>query len=120
MVTGKGELNGDELRIIVNEVLPMEKVREKFARGVILSMNVDSVREETIRDLRSLLEQHRGNCPCFIRVQGLPNPRMFSTPRYTVEPTAHFQEAVIRMLGAESIRFVGDYTHAHEQAREHT
>ena len=120
MVTGKGELNGDELRIIVNEVLPMEKVREKFARGVILSMNVDSVREETIRDLRSLLEQHRGNCPCFIRVQGLPNPRMFSTPRYTVEPTAHFQEAVIRMLGAESIRFVGDYAHAHEQARELT
>ncbi len=118
MVTGKAEVNGDELRIIVNEVMPMEKVREKFARSVILSMHVEQVHEHTIRDLRALLEEHRGNCPCYINVQGLPAPHVFSAPRFTVDPNMHFQEAVTRVLGAESVRFVSDNTHAYEQARE--
>ncbi len=118
MVVGKGEVNGDELRIVVNEVYPMEKVREKFARGVILSMNVDHVREQTILDLRSLLEQHRGNCPCYISVLGLSSPRLFSAPRYTIEPNIRFQEAVTRVLGAESVRFVGEYSKTHQQNGE--
>ncbi|HSQ74249.1 MAG TPA: hypothetical protein VLT13_01750, partial [Bacteroidota bacterium] len=90
----------------------------KFARSVILSMHVEQVHEHTIRDLRALLEEHRGNCPCYINVQGLPAPHVFSAPRFTVDPNMHFQEAVIRVLGAESVRFVSDNTHAYEQARE--
>ena len=99
MVVGKGEINGDALRIVVNEVFPMEKVREKFARSVILSLHVDAVRDQTIKDLRALLEQHRGNCPCYLNVQGLPAPQMFAAPRYGVDPSQRFQEAVTRVLG---------------------
>lgn len=110
LVTGKGEVNGDELRIIVSDAYPMEKVREKFARSVILSLHVDAVHEGTVKELRALLEEHRGNCPCYLNVQGLPAPQMFAAPRYGVDPSVRFQEAVVRVLGAGAVRFVGEVT----------
>ena len=109
MVIGKGELNGDQLRILVNEVHPMEKVREKFTRSIILSINVTAVRENAIGELRKVLEQHPGNCPCYIAVEGVQRTRnIFHSPRYKVEPSDSFQEDVKRLFGERSIRFVGD------------
>ncbi len=37
MVVGKAEHAGDALRIIVNEVYPMEQVRQKFTKSITLS-----------------------------------------------------------------------------------
>ena len=116
MVAGKGELNGDALRIIVTDVFPIEKVREKFARSVILSLHVDAVQDQTIKELRSLLEQHRGNCPCYLNVQGLPAPQMFAAPRYGVDPSVRFQEAVTRVLGTDAVRFVGEVQTSQEKS----
>ncbi len=109
MVVGKGELNGDQLRVLVNEVYPISKVKEKFTRSVILSINVDGVREQAIHDLRVLLEQHPGNCPCYISLEGKQQrPSMFHSPRYRVDPTEQFQEGAKLLLGDHSVRFIGD------------
>jgi DNA polymerase III subunit alpha len=115
LVIGKGEINGDQLRIVVNEVFPMEKVREKFARSVILSINVAEVKENTISALRQLLEHHRGNCPCYFNVQGVPAPAMYAAPRHSVDPSGEFQDEVKRMLGAKNLRFVGDLSQRPER-----
>jgi len=109
MVVGKGESTGDLLRILVNEVYPMEKVKEKFTRSIILSINVDAVREQAILDLRKLLEQNPGNCPCYISLEGAQRARsMYHSPRYRVDPTDRFQEGVKTLLGDRSVRFIGD------------
>ena len=109
MVVGKGELNGDQLRILVNEVYPISKVKEKFTRSVILSINVDAVRETVVQELRKLLEQHPGNCPCYIALEGTQRARsMYHSPRYKVDPTDRFQEGAKLLLGDRSVRFVGD------------
>lgn len=109
MVVGKGELNGDQLRILVNEVYPISKVKEKFTRSVILSINVDAVRETVVQELRKLLEQHPGNCPCYIALEGTQRARsMYHSPRYKVDPTDRFQEGAKLLLGDRSVRFIGD------------
>jgi DNA polymerase III subunit alpha len=109
MVSGKGELNGDQLRVIVNEIYPMEKVKEKFTRSVILSINVDQVGEQVIQDLRKLLEQNPGTCPCYISLEGAERARsMYHSPRFKVDPSDRFQEGVKLLLGDRCVRFIGD------------
>jgi DNA polymerase III subunit alpha len=109
MVVGKGEATGDLLRILVNEVHPMDKVKEKFTRSIIVSINVDAVHEQAIQDLRKLLEQNPGNCPCYISLEGGQRAKsMYHSPRYRVEPTERFQESVKLLLGERSVRFIGD------------
>ena len=106
MVEGKGELNGDQLKILVNVVHPMEKVREMFTKSIILSINVNDVHENTIVQLRELMMRNKGNCPCFLSVTNATSTQMFQTKGFAVEPTRQFVEEVRRVLGPQSVRSV--------------
>ena len=110
MVMGRGELNGEMLKIVVNEVYRMEKVREKFTKSIILSINVDDIKENTIVHLREVMEKNRGNCPCFFSVKDSKSTKMFQTRKYTVEPSDRFLEEITRMLGPQSIRFTSQHS----------
>jgi DNA polymerase-3 subunit alpha len=105
MVIGKGELNGDSLKILVNDVMPLERVRERFAKRVIFSINLQETQEQTIVSLRELMERNRGACPCYVNVTGTSGPRVFQTRRFAVEPSEQFLEEARRMLGPRGIRF---------------
>jgi len=110
MVIGKGEVNGDLLKILVNEVYPMEKVREKFTKSIILSINVNDIQENTIVQLRDLMEKSKGNCSCYLSVTNLAWTKKFHTRRFMIEPSDQFIAEVRKMFGPESIRFTGAHT----------
>jgi DNA polymerase-3 subunit alpha len=105
MVTGKGELTGETLRILVNEVHPMEKVREKFTKSVIITINLNEVQEAAIVQLRELLEHNKGTCPCYINVTRDSGRTMFHTPRFAVEPSDEFVLQTKRIFGPQGVRF---------------
>ncbi len=104
MVIGKGEVNGDMLKILVNEVYPMEKVREKFTKSIILSINVNDIRENTITRLRELMEQNKGNCPCYFNVVEANSVKKFHTRRFAVEPSEQFLGEAKKILGPDCVR----------------
>jgi DNA polymerase-3 subunit alpha len=108
MVIGKGEVNVDTLKIVVSEVVPMDRVREKFARGVVLSIDADRIEESAIVRLRQIMEEHRGNVPCYFNVLHHSATSMFLTRRFTVDPSERFVEQISGTLGPSSIRFSGD------------
>lgn len=106
MVIGKGESTGTSLRIIVNEVYPMEKVREKFTKSIIVSLNLNDVKENTVIELRKVMEKYRGNCSCYFNVIGdetLANT-MFYSRKFIVEPSQQFVSEVKRILGPNSVK----------------
>jgi len=110
MVTGKGEANGDMLKILVNEAMPMEKVREKFTKSVILSIDVDHVREETILRLRKIIEEHKGSCPCYFNVRSDRSTSMYGTRQFSVEPSGNFLQEVRDALGPQNVRCTSQST----------
>jgi DNA polymerase-3 subunit alpha len=104
MVVGKGETNGDTLKILVNDVVPLSAVREKLTRNIILSINVDDVQEDTIVRLRDLMERNRGHCSCFLHVTDQSSTRTYQTRKYNVEASESFLEEARRMLGPRNVR----------------
>ncbi len=106
MVTGKGEANGDVLKILVNEVFPMEKVREKFTKSIILSINVNDIKENTVIELRQLLERNKGNCACYFNVVDSAKTKKYQTRKFAVDPSDAFLEEAKKMLGPQSVRLV--------------
>ena len=109
MVIGKGETTGDLLKILVNEVLPMENVRERFTKSIALSVNLDSVSEDTVQELRAIMERHRGKCACYITVVGggLQKKSLYLARNMSVEPSAQFIGLVKQLLGPASVRLQG-------------
>lgn len=103
-VTGKGEVNGDMIKILVNEVYPMEKVREKFTKSIILSINVSDIKENTIIELRNLLERNKGNCACYFDVIDSAKRVKYQTRKYSVDPSDEFMDQLKKILGPQSVR----------------
>ncbi len=104
MVMGKGEVNGETLKILANEVFPMEKVREKFTKSIILSINVNDVKENAIVELRSLLEKNKGNCACYFDVVESAKRKKYQTRKFSVEPSDEFMEEARRILGPHNVK----------------
>ncbi len=106
-VIGKAEQNGDSLRVIASELYPMENVREKFSKSIILSINANIVQEQAIAELRKIAERHKGKCACFFNVT-VPNETLvqqFHATKYVVAPTNEFIAEVETILGPNSVRF---------------
>ena len=104
MVIGKGEVNGDALKILVNEVYLMDKVLEKFTKSVTLSINVNDVKENTIVQLREVMEKNRGNCPCYLNVRDTKTTKVFQLKKFAVEPTDRFLQEIGKMLGPKNVK----------------
>ena len=109
MVIGKGEVSGDTVKILVNEVIPMEQVREKFTRSVNLLVDLDKVSENTVIELRKVLEEHRGKCLCYLTVTGggLQRNSLYLTRRHVVNPDGAFLAAIRQLLGPTAVRLQG-------------
>ena len=104
LVIGKAEHNGDVLRLIVNEVYPIEAVREKFTKKVTVSLQGE-VTENTIQELRRVAERHQGKYPCFFEVKladGKKPVRLQST-KFAVGATDEFIGDVEKILGPHSV-----------------
>ncbi|HLF19814.1 MAG TPA: OB-fold nucleic acid binding domain-containing protein, partial [Bacteroidota bacterium] len=109
MVVGKNDGSEEGIKVIVNEVIDIDKVREKFARSVLLNVNLDVVSEATIVELAKLLEQNRGKCQCYLNVTGgdLSKSFIYLTRKYVVEPNQQFVAAAKRLLGPAAVRLQG-------------
>lgn len=109
MVIGKGEPSGDTLKILVNEVVPMDAVREKFTKSIHLSVNLDQVDEQTVVELRKIIERYRGSCLCYFRVTGggLARNSIYLTRRHAVDPSTQFMAEVKQLLGSSAVRLQG-------------
>ncbi len=106
MVIGNGERNGDSLRIIVKEVVPIDHVRDKFTKKVIVSIKLDSIEEEKIATLRKVFERFEGKYPCFFNVID-PNStelHLYQSTKFNVSLSDDFIRDVENILGQSSVR----------------
>ncbi|KAB2923669.1 MAG: DNA polymerase III subunit alpha [Bacteroidetes bacterium] len=107
LVKGKGEVSGEVIKILVDEVMPMEAVREKFAKKIFFLLNADELPADALPRLRELIERHKGNCGCYFNVVGkeFPAQPIFVSRKYSVNPTTEFIESAKEILGKQSIKF---------------
>jgi DNA polymerase-3 subunit alpha len=106
LVEGKGEVSGDIIKIIVDEILPMDAVREKFAKKIYFLLNADEVTDSTLATLRGLMEKNKGNCNCYFNVVGkeFDKQHIFVSRKYSINPTTEFIEGVQEILGKHAIK----------------
>jgi DNA polymerase-3 subunit alpha len=106
MVIGKADASGDSFKVLVDEVYPMDEVRQKFTRSIVLSVNVNEIRDNAIVALRSVMEKHKGNCRCYLDVvePDKAKPSRFHTMKFAVNASDQFLDEVRKILGPNSVR----------------
>lgn len=109
MMTGKNDGNEETIKVIVNEVIRIEEVRKKFAKSIVVNIDLDKINEQTAFELVRLIEKNRGKCQCFLNVFGsrLTNNSIYLTRKYTVDPGQQFTDGVRKLLGQNSVKLRG-------------
>jgi len=105
MVSGTGEVSGDTIKILADEIMPMDEVRAKLAKKMFFRLDADSVTEESMMKLKTVFSQNKGPCGCFFNVTGrdIPGERIYFSRKYSVNPTNEFVDSVQTILGKHSI-----------------
>ena len=85
----------------------MERVRERFTRSVILSINMEAIQEQTIGELRKVAEKHKGKCACVFTLinREQEKPIRLQSTKYNVDASDAFVAAVEDLLGSNSVKF---------------
>ncbi|HSB09055.1 MAG TPA: DNA polymerase III subunit alpha [Blastocatellia bacterium] len=69
LVRGRLEIDdGGAMTIIAEEIQPLQHIRERSARSVVLHFDVDSIDDQKLEKLHSLLDSNRGECEVFFEV----------------------------------------------------
>ncbi|MBW7887293.1 MAG: DNA polymerase III subunit alpha [Bacteroidetes bacterium] len=107
LVRGKGEINGNVIKIIVDEFLSLDSATEKFAKKLYLLLNADEISDITLTKLKELLENNKGgNCACYFSVMGkeFTAQQNFKSTLFNINPTHDFLESVKNLLGDRAVK----------------
>jgi DNA polymerase III subunit alpha len=60
-VKGKADYRRERPNILASEMIPIEKAREKLAKGVRIKLNAREVTQEKVTQIRSICQLHKGS-----------------------------------------------------------
>ena len=106
-VEGKGEVSGDIIKILADDINPIDSVREKYGKKIFLLLNTEEVTDNTLDGLRDLMEKNKGNCVCYFNVIGreFEKQQVYVSHKYSVNLSSEFIGGVKELLGTNSIKF---------------
>ena len=110
LVKGRVQVRGGTVKVIVQDVHPMWKVREQMVDEVVLNINLNTTLPEHMQKLQRLCERNRGNCTLYFDVQApeLPTRERLRSRKYVIEPTAEFMKGAQRLFGEDSVALKGN------------
>jgi DNA polymerase-3 subunit alpha len=71
----QGHLQKDEqsVKILADELIPVEKAEETWAASVHFNLEITRTDRETLTRLRDIIQRHPGTCPAFIHLRSTDN-----------------------------------------------
>lgn len=110
LVTGKldGNAESDLGKILVDNVQRVDEVRKKRTGSVQISLNLEKVDEEKIRQVKALLARHQGDAQVYLELSGnsLPSPLRMLAKNYGVSISPELAENIQAVLGEGAMKFL--------------
>jgi DNA polymerase-3 subunit alpha len=105
-VIGKGKSAGDKVSIIINEILPLEKI--KSSKSIIIKIFLSIIQPDEIVKARKIIENHSGKYPLFFKVinGSLNGALTFKANKYFVNLSDELLNYLKDIFGKENIEII--------------
>ncbi len=107
VISGKVEYEGDRAqKLIVSNVRLLRDVRREAVSGVHIRFDSIGIDDTIINSLKSIVENHKGECPLFFHVRGQDESKVIKAhSTFNINPSEGFVQDVSFVLGHDSIRY---------------
>ena len=105
LVRGNVDIRGGAVKIKVQEVFPMWKVREMI-NGIVLRVDAQQMEIDKLATLRDLCDANRGRCKLYfdVTMPGLPGgAQRIHSRKYVIDPTPDLMKGITRLFGHENV-----------------
>jgi DNA polymerase-3 subunit alpha len=107
-VHGRLNLREEDPKIIAEDIIPLEKVKEKFTQSVLIKLSVTGLEEIMLKRIRNVIEKFKGKTPVFI---DLISPeghkiRLSTMEKLFVRPNDDLIKEIEAIAGAGNIKFL--------------
>ena len=107
LVLGRAEADEGRVRVVADEVVPLEMLRERRAEAVQLRIEAEELDDETLESLRRALERHRGELTVYLEVVRPGAYQMLARAETAVRvaPSEALAASVEKVLGPGRLRY---------------
>jgi DNA polymerase-3 subunit alpha len=102
-VRGKADFRRERANIIASELIPLDRAREKLAKGVRIKLDAQAVTRETVLQIRSICQYHKGDRPFQIVIK-TDKGKIYATAGkdLSVNPDVDFCRKMRQLVGDEN------------------
>jgi len=105
IIVGRPESSGDNIKIHIEELTPIEQVKEKFTKSIKINLEAQNFGDEEIGKLKSILNVNKGNIPVYLHLKNNgPKDKLFFLKDYKVNASNELVDSLFTMLGEDSIQ----------------
>ncbi|MFH1664717.1 MAG: DNA polymerase III subunit alpha, partial [Candidatus Omnitrophota bacterium] len=107
-VHGRLNMREEEPKIIAEELIPLEKVKEKFTKSVLVRMSTLGLEEHMLNRVKGVIRKFRGNIPVFVEFTSPEGRkiRLSIDKELFVNPTDALVEELEKVLGDGNVKFL--------------
>jgi DNA polymerase-3 subunit alpha len=109
-IVGKAELNGsDGIKIIADDVIPMDQARARFANALAVNVRLENVGADAAQRTYELFKHNQGELQCIFHIYNEERVRAGSyvSRRYTVTPSNDLINGLMDIYGRNYVRMIG-------------
>ncbi len=107
-VHGRLNLREEETKIVAENIIPLEKVKEKFTKSVLIKMSTTGLEETMMKRIRGTITKFKGKTPVFIELISPEGRkiRLSTSDKLFVYPSDELIDEVETIVGSGNIKFL--------------
>jgi len=108
VVKGRADVSESSVKIIADEILPLDHAKEAFVKNVHLRLLAPGITREFLENLERLLREHKGNCPITFHVT-IPEhseTALAAGNGHRVRPSRRLIHELEQLLGSDGVTLV--------------
>lgn len=105
LVNGKIESSGDSVKIVVEELIPLDEAKSKMTRRFGVLLDSEKHTDEQIKEFKIIIDSYEGNLPIKLMVNDSGVQRIFHLNQ-KVKLNDEFIQKVENLFGEDSIRYL--------------
>jgi DNA polymerase-3 subunit alpha len=85
---GRADENGDSIKLVIEEILPIESLKERFSENIVIKIfEKENDVFDKLERIKSIISEHPGNCKLFFNVINNGSSQGWKSREYKLKPS---------------------------------
>ena len=101
---GKAEENGDKIKLIVDNIYPIENYREKYATNLTIIIDEKKITKDKLKEIHRLIDANPGSCNVFFFLLNNGTNKVLRSKEFKIKPSSELISNLKDIVGESNLR----------------